>query len=153
MKVAKSLTANALSKERITRMVQSMPVLLGEVEAKIGEKLNSQYSEQHWTDVLEDYYRVMEIAHCIRRGGVKAMIYRVETGRPTFALDDYFDRTHENLAACFGKQEKRVETDQSVLQRLVGISSEEEELVRSFLPEIDELLLSSRRNESALAED
>jgi len=147
------LNDNALTKERIARMVQTMPALLGTLQGKITQNLSGEYSDVQWNAVLQDYYRVMEIAHYIRRGGVKAMIYRIETGRTTIAPGDYFDQAHVNLSASFRKLAICEVNNQSVLQRLVAVTSEEEELVRDFLPEIDQLLLSVKRKEAALSED
>lgn len=105
--------------------------------------------------VLEDYYRVMAIAHFIRRGGVKSMIYRVETGKTEFVPVDYYDEAHEQLAARYRKliHRESAAAVHSLLQELRDITEEEERTVSEFLPQLDALLLSDRRRQAVAIDE
>lgn len=148
------MAAEALSRERIERVVREMPALCGENSTSQaadagGEKAN----EISWKDLIADYFRVMEIAHYLRRGGVKAMRYRIETGRTQCAPNDYFDEAAEELCEAVRSGELPEKHGQSVLERLASVSEQEEAVIREYLPRIDEILLWKRRKESALLED
>lgn len=140
------MNSGSLNRERVARTVRAMPALFG--IGNNGKCLTESpdIEEVSWRDLLHDYYRVMEIAHYLRRGGVKAMKYRIETGKTKFVPSDYFDEAHQNLSASFrdlyvperGQQ-------QSILDRLNKVSEEEEESVREFLSDIDKLLLAGNR--------
>jgi hypothetical protein len=147
------MTADSLTRERVAQIVRAMPLLVGAADAQNSGKLPPDVSEKAMRELLEDYYRVMEIAHYIRRGGVKAMIYRVETGRTTFVQRDYFDEAHEHLIAAYREIFTPPDDEQPVLERLSAVTEQEEEIVKEFLPEIDHLLLSDKRKEAAMSED
>lgn len=147
------MNADTLNYERVARLVRAMPALTGLASGETAAKTEADSGETSWQDLLGDYYRVMEIAQYVRRGGVKAMIYRVETGRAQFAPSDYFDEAHERLCSAFRDIYVPQATKQSMLERLAAVTTEEEESVRSFLSEIDSILLSERRKDAALAED
>jgi hypothetical protein len=152
---AKSMGAEPLDRERIRRVVLAMPALVGAVEKSTTDSAAEKSDEISWQDLLEDYYRVMEIAHYVRRGGVKAMMYRVETGRAQFSPNDYFDEAHQELCEAFRGSYSPPSSDreQPVLERLAAVSREEEDVVREYLPDIDHILLSGKRKEAALSEE
>lgn len=147
------MTANQLTKSRIEHVVNVMPILLG--NAKAGSTAAAQLpAEASLPELLSDYYRVMEIAHFVRRGGIKAMIYRLETGRTKFVPVDYFDDAHQRLLECYQDVFKpSPSNDQSLIERLKQVSTEEEQTVSAFLPRLDDLLLASKRQEAVLADE
>lgn len=134
-------------------MVNVLPVFLGNAKAASTAGTELQAGDS-LMELLSDYYRVMEIAHFVRRGGIKAMIYRLETGRTKFVPVDYFDDAHQRLLECYQDIFKPAPSnDQSLIQRLKQVSSEEEGTVASYLPRLDELLLASKRHEAVLADE
>jgi hypothetical protein len=149
----KEMGAEPLDRERIHRVVLAMPALIGAPEKASHEAALKTADEITWKDLLEDYFRVMEIAHYVRRGGVKAVTYRIETGRAQLAPRDYFEEAHQELCEAFRSSYVPAENDQPVLERLAAVTFEEEELVRQYLPEIDHILLSEKRKEAALSEE
>lgn len=148
-----------LTEDRVARIVRAMPSLMGLGEGQSSGEISRAVAEPHddeefaWQDLIDDYYRAMEIAHYVRRGGVKAMIYRVETGRTTFVPSDYFDEAQVRIASAFQGTFVHESSTQPILERLQSISSEEEEAVQKYLPEIDEILLSEKRKDAAVAEE
>lgn len=146
----KEMASEALDRERIERVLRAMPELCGGSAASQSADGQEQIS---WKDLLADYFRVMEIAHYVRRGGVKAMRYRIETGRAQFAPNDYFDEAAEKLCEAARAAELPERHAQSVLERIDGVSAEEEDAVRDFLPRIDEILLAEKRKDAALSEE
>lgn len=147
------MTVDSLTRERVAQIVRAMPTFIGQADVQQSGKMPPNLSEQALRELLEDYYRVMEIAHYIRRGGVKAMIYRVETGRTTFAQRDYFDEANEHLISAYRDVFSPVDDEQPVLERLAAVTEQEEDIVKEYLPEIDHLLLSEKRKEAAVPED
>jgi hypothetical protein len=144
------MSGDTLDRKRIERIVEAMPALVGASDGKSSEQIADETS---WRDLLRDYFRVMEIAHYVRRGGVKAMIYRVETGRVQLHPSDYFDEANATLLTHFRSIYIPPQSEQPVLERLAAVSEEEEEAVRDLLPEIDSILLSEKRKEAALSEE
>lgn len=142
-----------LTRERVQNVVLAMPALVGAADKATHEGAAKAPDEISKRDLLEDYFRVMEIAHYVRRGGVKAVTYRIETGRAQLAPKDYFDEAHQELCGAFRDVFHPETQEEPVLERLAAVTPEEEEWVRYYLPEIDHILLSERRREAALSED
>jgi hypothetical protein len=148
------MAPGALDRERIERVVRAMPALVGaNAASQAADGPREKPDEISSKELLVDYFRVMEIAHYLRRGGVKAMIYRIETGRAQCAPNDYFDEAAERLCEAARACELPEQHGQPVLERLAAVSAEEEAVVREYLPRIDEILLSEKRKEAALSEE
>jgi hypothetical protein len=143
---AGKMTSPPLSRERVARVVKALPVLIGHGSA-VGEVLDI---ETMLPQLLKDYFQVIEIAHFVRRGGVAAMVYRLETGKTKFSPEDYLDRAHDRLLADFReiyKPEPR--TPQSLLQILKETTPEQESAVKDVLPLLDALMLAEKHKQSA----
>lgn len=154
LKAAKKMMVRCLTKARIAQILRAMPALVGGHDSRTSLQSPHDIDEFSWKDLVEDYYRVMEIAHYVRRGGVKAMLYRVETGRTTFVPSDYFDEAHQSLSSTFRNiYVPRQPADEPVHERLAHVTEEEENAVAEFLPEIDQILLSVKRKAGSLTED
>jgi hypothetical protein len=103
---------------------------------------------QEWTEeagqFLADYYRLIEIAGFVRSGGVKAMIYRLETGMRNVTTCEYFDEVTARLKAAgvSPDMEAYPPASHSLIDRLRSVSDAEEAAVRAVLPEIDRALAS-----------
>ena len=95
---------------------------------------------------------VMELSGYVRRGGTKALAYRLETGSSKIT-PDYFDALADSL--CWqligGEfQPGRQPADAFLFQRLKEINLVDESLVAKALGEIDDILLAlSRKLEEA----
>src|SRR5262249_36830453 len=137
--------------QRVERVMESLPSLLG--DACVAE--NSQLShDSAVVDILADYFRIVEIAHYVRRGGIKAMIYRLETGKTKFVPVDYFDEAHERLTASYRKLYSPEQANQPpLMERLIAMTADEEEIVTRFLPQLDTFLLSDKRMEALLIDE
>lgn len=143
---ASKMTSTPLTRERVARVVKALPVLIGH-SCAAGDIPDI---ETVLPQLLKDYFRVMEIAHFVRRGGVSAMVYRVETGKTKFSPEDYLDRAHDRLLAEYKeiyKPEPR--TEESLLQILKSTTPEEESAVKDVLPLLDGLLIAERQKQSA----
>lgn len=148
------MPTHKLTEDRVARIVRAMPALMGLGDGQSSEDIAGANDEEFsWQDLIDDYYRVMEIAHYVRRGGVKAMIYRVETGRTTFVPSDYFDEAQVHIASPFQGTYVHTPSSKPILERLQSVAAEEEEAVKTFLPQIDEVLLTGKRKNAATAGD
>lgn len=148
------MTANRLTKLRVERVMKFIPLFTAAGPA-LASVDDPDFDPGEITQILMDYYRVMEIAHFIRRGGVKAMLYRVETGKTKFQAVDYFDEAHERLASRY-RQVIQVPVspgEQSLLEALRAIGEDEEKVVSDVLLELDRLLLADRRSQSVLVDE
>lgn len=141
------MTVTPLTTARVHRLVQALPDL-------VGTRPSDGNPPDKWRGVpigelLRDYYRVLEIAHFVRRGGVKAMIYRLETGKAALTSFDYFDEAHQRLAVRFQNIYKPEEISESCLvHELKNISAEEEEAVKEVMPQLDAFLLLQKRQQA-----
>jgi hypothetical protein len=141
------MTANHLNKERVQAVITALPSLTGQ-----GPQIH--FGSESLQQLLADYFRVVEVAHYLHRGGVKAMIYRLETGKAEFDTADYFDEAHERLTKQYAQAYTTAQANSgSLLERLRDITQEEEETVRHILPELENILLQHKRLEAILGEE
>lgn len=93
---------------------------------------------------LRRFARLMEIAGYVRAGGVKSMIYRLETGRRDPATG-YFEVVSTCVERYLSGQDfsvqKQPQSASSLLLHLEQISADEEKLVDKFLTQIDSLMM------------
>lgn len=136
------MVTNVLTPDKIRRVL----ALLKELSSK--GRLGFEEADPEVLDsVISDYYRILEIAHHVRRGGIKAMIYRLETGRVEFVPVDYFDEAGSWLEPYYrGEVQPPENTHAHLLERLKAVKATEEEAVAKTLPEIDEFLLVEARD-------
>lgn len=133
-----------LTQSRIEKVVKALPALIGHRDTPGDSNLDSAAME----DLLRDYFRLMEIAYFVRRGGVSAMAYRLETGKTKFSPTDYLDDAHDRLLAQYKNVYKPEERNEgSLLDALRDVSGEEELAVAQVLPRLDDLLLADRRRD------
>ncbi len=146
-----NMTANELKTERVQAVVRALPSLIH------NEPGAPPWSERHQElkEILADFYRVAEIAHYVRRGGVKAMIYRLETGKTKFVASDYFDEAHERLTATYQNLGLKPEAEEPkcLLDRLRAITPEEEAAVTAVLPDLETFLLLQKRIEAVSVDE
>lgn len=136
-----------LTSAQVQAVLDALPALVG-IQPQL--HLPSEVLPQ----LLADYYRVVEIAHHVRRGGIKAMIYRLETGKTKNYTADYFDEATERLSRTYRQYFSTVEVQESgLLERLRDITAEEEEAVQRLLPELDALLIQDRRLEAVRSDE
>jgi hypothetical protein len=130
-----------LTAARIESVLNALPVLSGQKDAPA----NIGAGDAGLPDLLRHYYRLMAIAHYVRRGGVQAMIYRLETGKTKLSPTDYLDEAHDRLLARYKDvYAPPMHTDQSLLEELKEVSPDEEAAVSEVLPQLDAYLLSER---------
>lgn len=141
------MTEHQLTSQRIEAILRALPALLGLEPALTIDK-------EPLRRLLSDYYRLVEIAHYVRRGGIKAMIYRLETGKTTFVPIDYFDEAHNDLSEPYKHVFSMSQVSEGcLLTRLQQISAAEEEIVTQVLPKMDSILLKNKRLEAVLPDD
>jgi hypothetical protein len=115
-------------------------------------------------DLLPSLARLLDLAGFVRNGGVKVMLYRVETGCRTIVADYFQDMSHR-LSLALRRQEGEfalrqlsgrescwrivVPTASSLISMLRKAKPEEEQLVSSFLPRIDCILIEISRRVDA----
>lgn len=93
------------------------------------------------TRFLEDLERMLNVAAYVRSGGVKAMIYRLETGWRSQSAD-MFDEISKRFIIREGKLEPDTDTTvASLLDNLKSVGPEEEAAVKARLRKIDELVV------------
>ena len=104
--------------------------------------INTQNEDPEF--ILDLLIRVLDLCTYLRAGGVKTCLYRLETGCSTQA-PDFFDTLSQQLRFKYhnGRLEKIEEaaTSSTLLQKLRSIKPEDEDAVRTYLPEIDGSLL------------
>jgi len=140
------MPALQLTNDRVKVVVKSLPWLLvhGENADEAIEFDCSPY------DLLKDYFRVIEIAHFVRRGGVPAMLYRLETGKTKFSPSDYLDEAHAQLLSTYQDIYKPdPHTEESLLDLLRSVTPEEEAAVSAELAHLDSYMLAEKRKQSA----
>jgi hypothetical protein len=141
------MTSKELNKDRVRIILETLPSL-------IGQRPQLDLAEESVKGLLADYFRLVEIAHYVRRGGVKAMIYRLETGKTGFIEADYFDEAHERLISAYGQLYSAAQAkDRSLLERLHEFTADEEEAVKAILPELEDILLQDKRLEAVLSDE
>lgn len=95
---------------------------------------------------MDDLDMFMELSIYVRNGGIKAILYRLETGGAGITLDIF-----DNLAAAMSKhwhEGKFTPEDTSLFQYLKSIHPDDETRVSSIIAELDQFLLDlSRRLE------
>lgn len=103
---------------------------------------------------LRRFARLLEIAGYVRAGGVKSMIYRLETGRRNPATG-YFEVVSNCVERYLSEQDfslqKQHQSVSSLLFHLEQISPEEEKLVDKFLAQIDSLMMFRQSDEGTSA--
>ncbi len=105
---------------------------------------------------LLDSKRLLEIAGYVRQGGVKSMVYRLETGLSLPLAPNYFAGAIERLFIIARQGELTdagFEANHSCLERLASIAPEEEDAVASCMSQLDEILLSRSRRQSLAIEE
>jgi len=138
------MVTNVLTPEKIRRVLALLAQL-----AKKGRHGFEEADPEVLDSVVSDYYRILEIAHHVRRGGIQAMIYRLETGRVEFVPVDYFDETSSWLEPYYrGKVHPPEITNTHLLERLKAVKPEEEDAVSKTLSEIDDFILVKARVEA-----
>jgi hypothetical protein len=141
------MAANHLNKKRIQEIIQVLPALLG-------QQPELEYAKDSVRHLLADYFRLVEIAHYVRRGGIKAMIYRLEIGKTELVDFDYFDEAHERLTSRYRQLYTTAEANTPpLIERLREMHVEEEDAVREFLPQLDALLLQDKRLEAVSSDE
>jgi hypothetical protein len=139
-----------LTEQKIQKLMAALPELFGHARDASRPPLTSEPAAL--MQLLNDYYRLMEIAHYIRRGGIKAMVYRLQTGRLDFQPVDYFDEANDRLAEHFACILPKPQPA-NMLEHLQGISDEEEEAVKACLKDLDTFLIAAHRGEPAIFDE
>jgi hypothetical protein len=136
------MVTNVLTPEKIRRVL----ALLTELANK-GSHGFEEADPDLLDSVISDYYRILEIAHHVRRGGVKAMIYRLETGRVEFVPVDYFDEASSWLEPYYkGRVQPPEVSNAHLLERLKAVKPAEEDAVSDTLSDIDAFILVKARD-------
>lgn len=91
-------------------------------------------------ELLSELSCVMEISSYVRHGGVKAVLYRLETGSGSLA-HDYFDSFSQELILKSKGTHSPAESSHLLRAKLASITPEDELLVKAAMSEIDEILL------------
>ncbi len=105
--------------------------------------------------LIESLSLIMELSTYVRNGGVKALLYRLETGRCNLT-PDFYDLLSNELCYKFdqGKLMPSLDKSSSFFQRLKAIDASDEKIVAASIAEIDELLIElGRRLEQVSLEE
>ena len=105
--------------------------------------------------MLSELSLIMEISAYVRHGGVKAILYRLDTGGFTMP-HDYFDVMSEQLSLKFADGKFKaviLEGGASLIARLKAIDPEDEARVAAAIAEIDQILLELRGKLEAKSEE
>ena len=131
-----------LTEQRIFRIIN---LLSDKVEQE--ESAFSKLDQAAADEVIADWYKIVEIAHYIRRGGISAMIYRLETGHLELVPSDYFDEASRAIGEHYsGKVTPPESSKHQLVARLREVDESEEKAVANCLFEIDEFVLSGARS-------
>lgn len=98
-------------------------------------------------EILGELAQIMEISCYVRHGGIKAIIYRLETGRCNL-VKDYFDSVAAELSYKYQDGNfvsPKEGTQSTLLERLKAIDAQDELIVSAAISEIDEILLELAR--------
>lgn len=94
---------------------------------------------------LSSLARLMEICKYLRHGGVRTMIYRLETGKRQ-VLEDYLDAMSDQLSLeQAGDSLRPLPSSYSLLARLQAIDENENAAAKSLFKEVEELLIAISR--------
>lgn len=105
--------------------------------------------------MLSELCLIMEISTYVRNGGIKAVLYRLETGSASIA-ENYFDVLSRLLSLKYedGKFVSVLpEFKSNLMNRLKQINPEDEARVSAAISEIDQVLLDLSRKLEARSEE
>lgn len=94
--------------------------------------------------LMDELDTLMELSIYIRNGGIKAIMYRLETGSASGINLDIFD----NIAAVMSKhwhESKFTPESKSMFQHLQSFHPDDESRVSAIIAELDEFLLELNR--------